>query len=286
MTIRSWKSLIFSINTILRLGRPSRPFWDGVITHANGKINKNRTGFYNHWDKLIPREISKKRPSIDRCHTYFNWQPGQYINFKSPDPANLVHPGGIKHPYANGDCWRIHTAAIDKVDYSNQLDGTICTGFMELTNDGVPLNDEFKQFRSEVGKDNIEMYMATKALNNLGNDQLKILQPDGSYKYSEVILTGTFNRLGLMNPLIKQKTMANLIEACKRIYNITHKAVYILKPVPCQARNKLKESIEQAFNNPIEKGLFYNPKLLNNTFKSHHLIEEWDRQWTTSPIQK
>ena len=76
----------------------------------------------------------------------------------------------------------------------DHFEGTIGTGFYEIASDGSIINEDFKRFRFEVGKDNIELHMATKLLNNLERCQLEMPRDDGTIEYSDVILTSTFNK--------------------------------------------------------------------------------------------
>ena len=71
----------------------------------------------------------------------------------------------------------------DKIDpdEDDSIEGTIGAGYFEVASDGTIINDEFKRFRFEVGKENIELHMATKALNNLDRCQLTVPMEDGTY---------------------------------------------------------------------------------------------------------
>ena len=86
---------------------------------------------------------------------------------------------------------------------------------------------------TKAGKDNIELCMATKALNNLERSQLETPEIDGTTDFSDVILTSTFSKESLIQPVIRQKSLANFMEACKRISNIIGKPIYVLNPTKC-----------------------------------------------------
>ena len=228
-------------------------------------------------------------PKIDKSFPYFNRKPGEFISLKSPDPQRYSrHGAGELNPYSKSNCWRIHTYSKEFGDNvtndpleGDHFEGTIRTGFYEIASDGSTINEDFKPYRFEVGKDNIELHMATKALNNLERCQLEMPGDDGTIEYSDVILTSTFNKQSLRQSVIRQKSLANFMKACERIFNITGKSVYVLNPTKCQIRKLIKSETNKTVLKELTTSPFFEPKVIKKTLDTLK-IEVWDHNWTNS----
>ena len=71
-------------------------------------MSNGSKGFYRHWSDLIPEEISKVKP--DRCQALFNWNPGQTMTMRLPDPQKMVFTRGVKTANNPDRCWRVNFA--------------------------------------------------------------------------------------------------------------------------------------------------------------------------------
>ena len=124
---------------------------------------------------LMKQNKEYEMSKIEKCFPYFKWKPGNFTWLKSPDSQRFSRQGaGELDTFNQSNCWRIHTYSKElggndknnpaEVDF---IDGTIGAGYYEVASDRTIINNDFKHFRFEVGKENIELHMATIALNNL-----------------------------------------------------------------------------------------------------------------------
>ena len=113
---------------------------------------------------------------------------------------------------------------------------------------------------------------------------VKITKSDGTKDYSDVILNSTFNKQSLRQNIVRQETLANFLKACKRIFDITGKPVYVLNPTKCQIRKLLKANTINTAQTPLNTSPFYDTKVVKNKLDILKTAQ-WDYNWTnTDPV--
>ena len=249
---------LLSISTILRINRPT-PVWEGI--KANGK-----RGFYRHWSEKTPDQISQVSP--DRCRTLFNWVPGYSMTMRPPDPQKIVGKMGMKTVENPKGCWRVNAVA-------KEWDDSIGVSHILITPDDHILEEVSKRYRIEVGADAILLHQITSALDSLLEDVTMLTSE------SNVVVASSFSRRMLAAPLIRRKSLADLVLKSRLIRQRTGKPVYFVKNQKCMGKDHVNELTRNARELELSPSPFHTPKAVRKLLLNYR-DTLWHDEWVNS----
>ena len=208
-------------------------------------MSNGSKGFYRHWAEKIPDSISRVAPN--RCQTLFNWIPGNSMTTRLPDPRNQVGQMGVKTVENPDGCWRVNVA-------TREWDDSIGVSHILICPDDNILEDASKRYRQEVGGESILVHQISTALVSLLEDVtlLKI--------GSNVVVSSSLTRMLLASPLIRRKSLADLVIKTRQVKQRTGNPVYFVKNDNCKAKEHVKELTEATRTLDLSPSPFYDPR--------------------------
>ena len=175
---------------------------------------------------------------------------------------------GVKTPYNPEQCWRVN-AAVKELANSITVSYVIVSPYDEI------LEDSSRRYRLEVGADAILLHQITAALDSLLED-VTMLIPG-----SNVVVSSSFSRTMLASPLIRKKSLANLVIKTRQVTQVTGNPVYFVKNDSCQAKDHARELAENASEFELSPSPFYTPKVVKMMLEEHR-NDCWSHEWNNS----
>ena len=119
------------------------------------------------------------------------------------------------------------------------------------------------------------MHQITSALDSLSQD-VTLLKPG-----SDVVVGSSFSRKLLASPLIRRKSLADLVIKSRQVQQRTGNPVYFVKNDKCKGKFFVSELTRNARNHALSPSPFYNPRVVKKMLDDHR-DSLWDKEWANS----
>ena len=98
---------------------------------------------------------------------------------------------------------------------------------------------------------------------------------------ADVVVSSSFSRTMLASPLIRKKSLANLVLKTRHVKQITGNPVYFVKNDKCQAKVHVHELAQNASEVELSPSPFYTPKVVKILLEEHR-NNCWIHEWNNS----